>query len=344
LIRMPAPTRRITSPMAELARRRRNMMLAKRGAELLEAGSAVFGTSGSSLEALKRAEELGCASVLDFPIAHHRFSRAILREEAELVPEFAATLQFDRFPSQVEQRFDAEIDAAGVVAVPSEFVRSSFEASGVPPEKLFTSPYGVDLRKFSQREERPSGPFRVLFVGQIGQRKGISYLLDAYQRFKKRDTELVLAGVLVGDPAPLSRRSSLFSHIPGLPHDEMPAVIQSADVLVLPSLVEGMALVVLEAMASGVPVIVSTNTGAADVVRDGVDGFVVPIRNAPAITEKLEYLYANMDARTEMGRQARLQAEKLTWDRYARSIAQLLEGRGLDRGPGVAPPPVAQSA
>jgi len=89
---------------------------------------------------------------------------------------------------------------------------------------------------------------------------------------------------------------------------------------VFPSLIEGMPLVVLEAMACGVPVI-TTAHGPGDIVRDGVDGFLVPIRDSEAIVQRLEQLYRNPELRAQMGRNAREQALRNTWQTYAQRAA-----------------------
>ena len=95
----------------------------------------------------------------------------------------------------------------------------------------------------------------------------------------------------------------------------------------LPTLIEGMGLVVLEAMACGLPVIVSPN-GPGDIVRDGIDGFIVPIRDSKAIADKLELLRTDENLRQQMGLCARRRALEFTWDRYARAasdaVAQLI--------------------
>ena len=103
----------------------------------------------------------------------------------------------------------------------------------------------------------------------------------------------------------------------------MPAMYRNADVLVLPSLVEGSALVVLEAMASGLPVIVTPNVGA-DAVRDGVEGFVVPIRSPEAVACRLEELASDDSLRVAMGKAARTAALGCHWDNFHNAVRPLI--------------------
>jgi glycosyltransferase involved in cell wall biosynthesis len=149
----------------------------------------------------------------------------------------------------------------------------------------------------------------------MSQRKGISYLLRAYDAFRGPGTRLTLVGGLQGSEEALAPHRHLFEHIPHIPHTELAEQYRKADVFVFPTLIEGMPLVVLEAMASGLPVITTPN-GPGDIVRDGVDGFVVPIRDPGAIVEKLEYLRANPDRRREMGVNARQRALEFSWMAY----------------------------
>lgn len=280
---------------------------------------------GAALATLERARELGVPSYLDYPIAHHAVAGALLEEEAMLVPAFAPTLQFHDLPASQRLRLDAEIAVADQVLVLSKFQERTFLDAGVEPERLLLVPLGVDLELFAPQPRVDDGVFRALFVGQIGQRKGISYLLDAFRASRIDRAELVLAGNVVGTDLPWRGQPGVL-HVPHQPRWELPALYASADVFVLPSLVEGFGLTALEAMASGRPVIVSENTFGDDVVTDGLDGFVVPIRDADAIAERLRRLTDDPVLRAEMGAAARRRAEQFGWvqygDRIARAIAE----------------------
>ena len=141
--------------------------------------------------------------------------------------------------------------------------------------------------------------------------------------FAKPDTELALVGQLVGVTTPLKPYAHLFRHIPHLTRPDLAEAYRDSDVFVFPSLVEGMGLVVLEAMACGLPVIVSPN-GPGDLVRDGVDGFVIPIRDPEAIRDRLERLYRDPLLRAEMGRNARARALQYDWSAYAAKADQCI--------------------
>ena len=294
-------------------------------------GYHVHGASSvvaSCLVALPAFRACTGLKVLNYPIAHHRFIQKFVAEESEREPTFASTLpDMNAVPAWVEQQLDAECDLADKIVVGSGFARDSFIFEGIPADKLTVVPYGVDLSLFSpQSAEIHAGDgFRVLFVGQIGQRKGISYLLKAYDRFRGGGTSLTLVGNFYGSQEPIRRYRKLFQYVPNVPRVQLADIYRQSDVFVFPTLIEGLPLVVLEAMASGLPVIVTPN-GSGEIVRDGVDGFVVPIRDADAIVDRLEYLRANPQVRNEMGRNARERALTFTWDAYQ---ARVVEALGL---------------
>jgi glycosyltransferase involved in cell wall biosynthesis len=307
----------------------RRFFLAAESAVAVRAGRAAqganivvasYGTGKYAFEAVRRA---GGRAILSYPIAHNRFQQKLYAEEAAIAPEFAAALpRLNQLPNQYSERLDTECELADRILVGSTFVKQSFIAEGIESHKLIVTPYGVDTECFSPRAMRRADPtFRVLFIGQIGQRKGVGYLLRAYQQFRRADTQLHLVGDYVSGSIEAFRPyADLFKHTGNVPQQELPSVFHQADVFVLPSLIEGMPLVVLEAMACGVPVITTTH-GACDILRDGVDGYFVPIRDSQAIAERLERLYRDRELCEQMGCNARTQAQCYTWDVYARRSA-----------------------
>lgn len=283
----------------------------------------VVGSYQVSHKAFARASGV---KVLNYPTVHHRYIQRFVAEERELEPSFAATLpDWSQAPTWQELELDVECDLADRILVGSPFSCNTFVEEGFPAEKMVIIPYGADLARFSpaQPTDEQEKTFRVLFVGNIGQRKGISYLLRAYQAFRGPGTELVLVGSYSGDSRMMAPFLDQFTHIPHVPQSQLAKIYQEAQVFVFPALLEGMGLVVLEAMASGLPVITTPN-GPGDLVRDGVDGFVVPIRDVDAIVEKLEYLRAHPEERLRMGQNARERAKMFTWEQYRAKVTNFI--------------------
>ncbi len=306
------------------ARTRALMRAAER---LLGDQSAVVASWGCAEPVFRKARAKGVLCVLNYPLAHHRFTRCYLEDEAARQPAFAETLNSHDRPGWQERQLDAEIELADRILVGSSFVRESFIAEGVPAQKLVVIPYGADTRLFEppERKEHNRNGLRLLFVGQIGQRKGISYLLDAARRTAVQGDSLTLVGQIQGSGRALLPYRDGFRHVPHVPRAELREIYRQADVFVFPTLVEGMPIVVLEAMASGLPVITTPN-GPGDIVRDGVDGFLVPPRDVDAIVERLERLRANPQLRDQMARNARIRAQEFTWDAYRKKAVTALRG------------------
>ena len=298
---------------------------------------AAIASTGSALATLSEARRLGVPSLLDYPTAHHKLSERLLGEEARLTPRFAPTLQGWNLSRRMRDRLEREIEMSDRVLLNSTFALRSFVDAGVPEEKLIVTPFGVDLDMFSPSEasEQADGerrPFRVLFAGQITQRKGISYLLQAFEQAGLADSELVFLGRPVGPARSLLERPGV-EIWPTVPINELASRFTACDVFVLPSLIEGFPQTAAIAMACGLPVILSENTSGHDVVDDGVNGYVIPIRDASAITERLRHLHADAGLRRAMGQAARERVLSLTWEAYGRRIVDVVQPRASSGTP-----------
>jgi glycosyltransferase involved in cell wall biosynthesis len=287
----------------------------KKAAYFAQEVDIIIGNNGV---ALMPFEESSCFRVLNYPIAHHTFMQNLFLDELENEPEFACTLPWLDNDSDLINQLNQECNLANRILVGSSFAKDTHVTMGVPPEKIYIVPYGMESSLFVQEKKNRAysrNAFEILFVGQLTQRKGISYLLKAYQIIQGPNTTLTLVGNFFKERKPLEAFSYLFKHIPHIPRASLAEIYQKADVFVFPTLADGMPLVVIEAMASGLPVIVTPN-GPGDIVRDGIDGFIVPLRDVDAIVEKLEHLRANPEARIEMGRNAQERAKLFTWENY----------------------------
>jgi glycosyltransferase involved in cell wall biosynthesis len=185
------------------------------------------------------------------------------------------------------------------------------------------NPYGVDLAMF-HREPKSDSTFRVLFVGTVSLQKGLPYLFEAIAGLGRPDVELLVIGALEAEMRPIiAKYEGTFRYLGAVVRRELHKHYSQASVLVLPSIQEGLALVQAQAMACGVPVIASENTGAADLFTDGVEGFIVPIRDARAIREKILTLYEDPARREQMGEAALARVRKIGgWDDYGDRAAK----------------------
>ena len=244
-----------------------------------------------------------------------------VREEQSLFPGIEQSV----LPARIREgneRDALKYERSDLILVPSEFVRRSVLELGADPRKIAAVPYGLDEWWLDQVNEPVPG--RVLFVGSVGLRKGSHYLAEASRILAQRRAECEVR--VVGPYRSDVIRHAAFkgpTYVGQVPRSRIGDEFRRADVFVLPTLCDSFALVHLEAMACGVPVITTPNCGA--VVRDGIDGFIVPIRDAAAIADKVELLLTDRALRDRMGASARERAREFSWERYGQRLLSALE-------------------
>jgi glycosyltransferase involved in cell wall biosynthesis len=226
-------------------------------------------------------------------------------------------------------RFATHVATSDYIITVSEFAKKTYEQRGVPGEKIFVAPLGVDLEKFHATPLSTSSPFTYLFVGQVdgttGILKGLHYLLQAWYELDLPNARLIVCGRMGHEARALTRR-----YAEKLKQVEFVGFVsniedyyQRASVFVLPTIAEGLAKVVLEAMASGCPVI--TTPVLEPLVRDGIDGFYIPLRDVAALKERMLYFYQHPDETKRMGACAVEQAYRFTWKRFSSQVAAIVE-------------------
>ena len=281
----------------------------------LTGATGVYTFNSAGLEVLQAARARGLRCVMEQTIAPRAVERRLLTEEQARFPDWEPMPSADAHAAEFCAREEAEWAQADVILTGSEFVRDGIAACGGPVERCAVVPYGVDPSFTIPERPAHAGPLRVLVVGAVGLRKGSPYVLEA-ARLLNGTAQIRMVGA-GGD------RMHTAVELPGpVPRAEIGEQYAWADVFLLPSLCEGSATVVYEALAAGLPVICTPNTGS--VVRDGIDGFIVPIRNAPAIAAKLELLAAKPTLRAELGRNARVRAAEFTLAQYGQRLVAAL--------------------
>jgi glycosyltransferase involved in cell wall biosynthesis len=297
--------------------------------------SVFYGWTHHALWSLKKAKRLGKLTILEransHPITYTRLLEAEYKKRGMRIKPYHPLI----FKKHLQ-----EIQKTDYIAITSQFTKQSLLENGVDEKRILLMPLGVDIDHFVpdlSKGESPPAPlykrgecddiFRVVYVGQICLRKGIPYLLEAWDKLQLKRAELLLVGDLVDEMQEiLQRHLGHSTTITVLPHTKNPvSTYQQASVCILPTLEDGFGLVVLEAMACGVPVIVTEHTGAKDCVRPNVDGFVIPPYNADAIADTLLYCYRHRDQLKEMERNARQQAQQFSWTRYQDGVAMHLK-------------------
>ncbi|MDY6786211.1 MAG: glycosyltransferase family 4 protein [Cyanobacteriota bacterium] len=286
--------------------------------------AGVYAYEDGAATTFAAAKERGILCFYDLPIVFYRQSRQIQAEECDRFPELASTFQSVQEPPWKLERKEQEVQLADRIFVASSIVKQSLLNAGVAPNKISVIPFGSPCDYFSPQPKTDTR-FRALFVGRVGPRKGVHYLFHAWQNLQLPQAELLCVGFNEFPSSWLSQYQDLFRYIPSVPHSALNQYYSRANVFVFPSLVEGLALVLLEAMACGIPIITTTHSGGSDIITDGVEGFIIPIRDVERLEEKLEWCYSHPEALAEMGRAARRKAETLTWELYRQRLGDRIE-------------------
>jgi glycosyltransferase involved in cell wall biosynthesis len=271
--------------------------------------------------------EYGSGGMLFQVHPHPATMRRILREELELHPDCAASLRKEwelALPEEDFQHLVSETSTASCYLAASTFTRDSLIEHGASEDSISVVPYGVDLMRFkpdAQRRHTGSFKLRLLFVGRINQRKGVKYLLEALRLVNSREVELIICGRVLDEAEIFRPFASQVQIRPSVSADDLVREYQSADLFVFPSVGEGFGQVLLESLASGLPILSTTHTAAPDLIEDGVQGFIVKPRRPDLIAERIHWALTHRRELASMRTYARQRAERFTWQRFRTSTA-----------------------
>lgn len=300
-----------------------------RVAQLLPLETQVLITLSSfGLEAIRRGRERGICTVVDHGSLHERTERDLLRQ---VQGDWNLSARDGWPPPWVIDREDQEFLAADYIFVLSRIARRTLVEHGVPASKIIVNNPGVDLSQFhpAPRHDRT---FRIIQVGSITARKGVLYLLKAFTELNLPTAELwFVGGGLESSPLRPIIRSLATERVVfrgSVPQSKLRDMYAQCDVAVLASVADGFGLVVPQAMACSLPVIVTENVGAADVLSPD-SGLIVPIRDVEALKAAILTLYDDPARRTHMGESARRRVTSgHTWDDYGNRLDSFLSSAG----------------
>lgn len=279
------------------------------------------GWANCSLNCINKLKPKGVKTIIESGSMHIAVQEKILQDEYE---KWGAKLS--PIVKQNKDKMLEEYSLTDKICVPSTHVADSFVSQGISQEKIIKVPYGIDFEKFGYTNRENNGKFSLIFVGQISLQKGIGYLLKAWKilNIYPKKAELLLVGNVSPECEKMVQdaiKSDLSIKLIGpVRHDQLSQLYARADAFVLPSVQEGLAMVIGEAMASALPVICTTRTGGLELINDGQEGFVVQPGDEQALSAKIELLYKNPDQVKAMGQAARQKAKTLSWQNYADSL------------------------
>ncbi len=294
-------------------------------ARTLPEADVFVGLSGCGLATGGEARRRGMKYVCDRGSTHIRHQNEVLLEEHR-----RWGLAFAGVDPRIIEREEAEYASADIITVPSTFVRDTFIARGIPGPAVKVLPYGVDLGRFHPVDPPASERFDLLFVGGVSLRKGVPYLLKAYQALQHPGKSLTIAGVAEEAVVAHMRTLGLLTDdvrlIGHVPQPELKSLMSRSHALVLPSIEEGLAMVMAQALACGCPVVASRNTGAEDLFSDGIEGFIVEAQRDDLLAERLQALADDPVLQARMRAAALVRVRSIGgWARYGGEALRLYE-------------------
>ena len=270
----------------------------------------------------RKSKELGIQCSYELPIAYWATSRRLLAEEAERYPHWEPTLEATWEPEEKLCTKEQELQLADRITCPSKFVMES-----IPPEirnrvpcqiSHFGSPRNSPIP--TNKENKQDKLLKILFVGSMSQRKGLADIFEAMKLLKKDPIQLSILGQPSMPMEFYTKQCSGFKYYPPCTHARVREIMLQHDALILPSIVEGRALVQQEALSCGLPIIVTKNAGAEELIHEGITGYLIPIRCPEKIAERALYFLNNKRSRMDIANECIKKAKAYTWSGYAQKI------------------------
>lgn len=278
--------------------------------------------SGSAEKSFKKINLLkkNIIKILERGSTHISFQNKILEEEFK-------KLRIDKIPidKRIIEKEIREYNLSDYIFVPSSFAKKTFIENGIDEKKIIKVPYGTNLDEF-YAEENISKQFTIISTGHISVRKGSLYLLEAFSELNLDDSKLLMVGNIEKDLFPFLKPFFLNPNIIFQKHvnqKKLRSFYNNSNLFVTSSLEEGLAVVQIQAMACGLPLICTPNSGGEELIEEGKNGFICPIRDKDYLKNKIIYFYNNREKLKIFGKNSNYKAKNyFSWDKYSQDIYQ----------------------
>lgn len=269
-----------------------------------------IGFENSSYKSFANAKKLGKICVLDAASVHYKHQIKYYK------PNFS-----NSFLDKINYRKEKEIELADYIVTLSSFAASTYKEY-CPDKKIFSIPLGVDTSRFTYKEKDLSDDiFTFLFVGNITYAKGVDILIDAFSQIRSKEIKLIFAGAQ-GDAFILLKKDNRIDYVGKLNQGELNNLYHNSKVLILPSRLDGFGMVVTEAMATGTPAIVSTHTGAKDLIKHNINGWIFPDGSVDELKNSMLNAYENRSKLNDIGKAASETVKEFTWEKYKKNVQE----------------------
>ncbi len=281
----------------------------------------LIGWSSFSLKSFNLAKNKKCLKILERGSTHIDFQNEIMKKEYKI-----NNLKPRLISEYIVEKEKMEYEIADYITVPTEFARQTFLEKGFSNNKIIKIPYGVNLKEFKKQNIKNSNDnkFRIIYTGALSLRKGIIYLLKTFDDLNLENSELLLIGNIDNEMRSVinkfkSNKKIIFKQ--SVKQSELIKYYSISNIFVTCSIEEGLSMVQLQAMASGLPVLCTPNSGGEEIVDDGINGYILPIRDIEKLKEKILYLYNNQSVCFDMGNKAKIKiSDNFSWESYGKNV------------------------
>lgn len=261
--------------------------------------------------------------IMDVSAVNRIYMRKVYEKDFLVSPTWADKLRKERaflWDKKSYNRLKREIALTQHFLVPSKLVKQSIVFSGINENSISLCPYGSNFHTVKDKNFVNDGPLKVIYVGNVTEMKGISYLLEASKKIGKGKIEVTIVGAYNKNDDHFSDYKNYVTFTGQVVHKEVEKLLKKSDVFIFPSLGDSFGLAVLEALACGLPCIVSDNTGAKDVILEGENGFIIKTHSVEDIVNRLIWFYDNRECLKRMSIKAIESAKRYSWSNYTIAV------------------------
>jgi len=272
----------------------------------------LIGWSGFSYKSFQKSKNYNLLKILERGSSHIQYQSEILLQEHKIF-----NIKYKINYNEINQEIK-EYNLADYISIPSEFVKKTFLQKGFNEKKIILVPYGANLDNFYPQKKKDN-IFRFIYAGTLSLRKGVWYTLKAFNELNLPNSELILVGSIDHNFSPLLKEFTSNKKIKILNHVSQNKLIEFyniSDVFIISSIEDGFAMVIPQALACGLPVICSENSGGSELIKNGFNGYVVPIRNIYELKKKMNLLYEDKKHYIFLKEKVLKHGKDLSWDRY----------------------------
>ena len=282
-----------------------------------------YGHTSSSFFSGTKAKSLGKNFFCERSSCHIEFDLDGMKEEYKKF-----NIAWDENYKKLVERENNEYEIADKIIVPSRFAKNTFLNKGINEKRIIVNNYGTNFKTLDKFIERNvNQTLNIIFVGISSIEKGIFYLLEAIKNIKHKNIHLKLVGRQdnqINDHLKRYKQDERISFLGSKSHSEVKNLLSNSDVLVMPSLKEGMSLTIGEALSCGCAIIATHNSGAGDIIEEDEQGFLINAKDSNMIKEKINIFYDDRVKLNEMRYKSFLKKKELNnFSQYAENIIKL---------------------